>query len=249
MIILNAGVPRSGTVLVNAIIRELLRGVSQGVVQSNPNDAELVKLVRYVQQTGRHIHSSQLIHTHSWGPEVSKRLSNEVHLRAVVNYRDPRDVCVSLIKLHENDLALTMPVVETCFALMEDCARDTGALVLPYELLASYTPAAIFQIARHLGLWPGLDRVAEIAEATSIDKHRTIMEEVQAGTREKLQRRANRLRVLVEDKVTLINDRHIQSGISGRWKTELTDEQQQIVNARFKPILQKYGYEQVDASA
>ncbi|MEM1299839.1 MAG: sulfotransferase domain-containing protein, partial [Pseudomonadota bacterium] len=220
MIILNAGVPRSGTVLVNAIVRELLRSVAPNVVQLNPHGAELVQVVRNLQATGQHIHATYLIHTHSWGPEVSARLAGDAHARTIVNYRDPRDVCVSLMKLHENELGVTMKAVELYFAHMEACARDTGALVLPYELLAAHTPSAIFQIARHLGLWPGLDRVAEIAEATSIDKHRGVMEEVKAGSRDHLIQRQNRKRVLIEDGETLINDRHIQSGRSGRWKTE-----------------------------
>lgn len=68
------------------------------------------------------------------------------------------------------------------------------------------------------------------------------MEQVQAGTRKKLAHRKNRKRVLVEDKETLINDRHIQSGSAGRWKTELTVEQQQMATERFAPILKRYGY-------
>lgn len=242
MIILNAGVPRSGTVLVNAIVRELLRDIARGIFQYNPLGAELVRVVRILQETGQHLHRTCLIHTHTWGPEIAQRLSGETHMRAIVNYRDPRDVCVSLMKLHENELDLTMQAVEQYFGFMDSCARDTGALVMPYELLATYPQAAIFQIARHLGLWPGLDRVEAIAEATSIDKHRAVMEQVQAGERENLTQRRNRKRMLVEDKETLITDRHIQSGEAGRWRTELTEEQQKATSERFAAILRRYGY-------
>lgn len=243
MIILNAGVPRSGTVLVNAIVRELLRGVAPNITQSNPHGAELVQLVRGLQESGQHLYSTFVVHTHTWGPEVGERLRSEPCMRAIVNYRDPRDVCVSLMKLHENEFDLTMRAVEQYFALMETCVRDTGALVLPYELLAAHPPSAIFQIARHLGLWPGLDRVAEIAQATSIGTHRAVMEQVQAGTRENLTKRPNRKRVLVEDSETLITDRHIQSGRSGRWRSELSKEQQRVATERFAPILARFGYD------
>ncbi len=69
------------------------------------------------------------------------------------------------------------------------------------------------------------------------------MEDVQAGNMDGLNRRENRHRVLVEDVRTLINDRHIQSGASGRWRGELTEDQQKTINERFAPLLQRYGYD------
>lgn len=242
MIILNAGVPRSGTVLVNSIIRELLRAAATGVVQTNPHGADLIKLVRHLQDTGQERYRTTLVHTHSWGPEVARRLAGSGHLAAFVNYRDPRDICVSLMKLHENDLETTLQILLQSWEMMEACLNDIPAMVIPYELLASHRPALIFQIAQHLGLRPGMIEVARVMAATDIAQHRKVMERVQTGDIAGLQYRRNRNRTLAEDPATLINDRHIQSGAFGRWKTELDPDQQALANERLRPILLRYGY-------
>ena len=244
MIILNTGVPRSGTVLVNAIIRELLRGLAPTVLQANPHGTELLRLLRQAEEGGQMLYNTLLVHTHTWNADVTQWYrGREDHVRVVMNYRDPRDVCVSLMRLHENDFDQTCKAVLVYYEQMAACVAATDALVLPYELLVQDARPAIFQIGRHLGLWPRLDRVAEIAEATSMDRHRKVMEELQAGKRAKVNQRQNRNRVLVEDRETLINDRHIQSGVSGRWKSELTEDQQSVATERFAKILTRFGYE------
>lgn len=244
MIILNAGVPRSGTVLVNAIIRELLRGLAPSIIQLNPHGAKLAEVLAQLEERGQHLYATALVHTHTWNRDIAERVQRLPRTKAVVNYRDPRDVCVSLMALHDIDFDTISGTVLRYFADMNDCATATGALVLPYELLTACPEAAIFQIARHLELWPRLDQVRAIAEATSVDKHRAVMEDVRAGKRPKLAERRNSKRVLLEDRETLINDRHIQRGTSGRWKTELTPEQQKTANERFAGLLARYGYEQ-----
>ena len=242
MIILNAGVPRSGTVLVNSIVRGLLAGVADEVTQTNPHGIELVQLVRRLQDTGGDRYRTTLVHTHSWGPEVARRLAGSAYLCALVNYRDPRDICVSMMRLHEHDLETTVKIVLQSWELMEDCLRDVDAMVIPYELLVAHRPAFVFQIARRLGYTPGMAEVDRIVEATDISRHRAVMERVQAGQIEGLQRRQNRNRTLAEDPETLINDRHIQSGATGRWREELTSDQQGVVCERFASILSRYGY-------
>ena len=242
MIILNAGVPRSGTVLVNAIIRELLSRIVPQIRQANPHGAELTRLVQHLQSSGLDRYQTVVVHTHSWTAEVGQKLKGSPHVRAIANYRDPRDVCVSLMKLHDQDLDVAAKLVEAGFRDMQAYADDTGALVLPYELLVTGRAMAIYQIARQLDLWPGMDEVARVTEATEIEKHREIMEKVQAGEIDNLKKRKNTKRVLVEDPKTLINDRHIQSGVSGRWRQELDAAQQDQANARFEPLLKRYGY-------
>ncbi len=242
MIVLNAGVPRSGTVLVNAILRELLRDAGGAIAQANPAGPEMPGLLRHLRDTGQERHKTVLIHTHSWDGESARLLAGSAHAVAFLNYRDPRDVCVSLMRLHDHDLDSAMTMTEGAFQHFAACARDIDAMVIPYEYLMADKRGHIFQIARHLGIWPGLERVAEIDEATSIDRHKAVMEKVQAGEIDQLNRRNNRHRVLVEDPKTLINDRHIQSGASGRWRSELDDVQQQAVTARFAQIMKRYGY-------
>ena len=52
MIVLNAGVPRSGTVLVNAILRELFALRKVPVAQANPHGAALPQLLARLIESG-----------------------------------------------------------------------------------------------------------------------------------------------------------------------------------------------------
>ncbi len=115
-------------------------------------------------------------------------------------------------------------------------------MILPYERLVADKPGYIFQIAQRLGFWLGHDQVDRIDEATSVDRHKEVMRKVQAGEMEDLLHRPNSNRVLVEDPKTLINDRHIQSGVSGRWRHELSDLDQQNASRQFADLLKRYGY-------
>lgn len=58
-----------------------------------------------------------------------------------------------------------------------------------------------------------------------------------------VQKRNNPKRTMRESTTHFINDRHIQSGKTGRWKKELTYEQQKIVNTHFESLLKELGFE------
>ena len=242
MIVLNAGVPRSGTVLVNAILRKLFEGAGVPVAQANLHGPELPQLVRRLRETGQDRHKTVIVHTHSWDNETAALLKGSAHFTGFLNYRDPRDVCVSLMRLHDHDFETAAQMTEASFRIFEAMARSADVMVIPYETLIVNQQALIFQIARRLGLWPGLDRVAEIEAETSLDRHRSVMEKVQARELDRLAERHNTNRVLVEDPDTLINDRHIQSGAYGRWRKELPSDLADVANERFSPILKRYGY-------
>ena len=242
MIVLNAGVPRSGTVLVNAILRRLFDGAGVPVAQTNVHGGELTQLVRRLVDTGQDRHKTVIVHTHSWDGETAATLRGSTHFAGFLNYRDPRDVCVSLMRLHEHDFDTAAKMTEASFRIFEATQRSADVMVIPYEILTADRRGSIFQIARRLGLWPGLDRVAEIDAETSIDRHRKVMEKVQARELDHLAERHNTNRVLVEDRDTLINDRHIQSGAQGRWRQELPSDLHDVANERFHEILKRYGY-------
>ncbi|MEM9062149.1 MAG: hypothetical protein AAGD13_16950 [Pseudomonadota bacterium] len=242
MIILNAGVPRSGTVLVNAILRQLFERNGIRIGQSNPHGKQLPILLRRLQRAGHDRHKTILVHTHSWNPETAALVSGSPFVTGFINFRDPRDVCVSLMKLHDHDFDAAARMVENSFKIFEEASHADCMMVIPYELLVADKPGHIFQIARRLGFWPGLDEIAEIEAATSVDKHKEVMEKVSAGEIDGLTRRKNTNRVMVEDSRTLINDRHIQSGAEGRWRQELSESEQNSANERFGEILSRYGY-------
>ncbi|MEP1538516.1 MAG: sulfotransferase domain-containing protein [Paracoccaceae bacterium] len=243
MIIINAGVPRSGTVLVNSIIRNLFQDVTPSILQENPNEDELLPLLKKIISNGEDKTRPCLIHTHSWSKEISTVLAAHSNKRVLVNYRDPRDVAVSLMKLHDHDFEYAARLTEASFAQIAKCIRGTHNLALPYELLIPGKRLAIYQIAQFLGFRPSMRQISIIDEETSIENHRSIMKSVQDGTLKTIIRKHNSNRVLAEDSVTLINDRHIQSGASGRWREEFPSTQHELITGRFTHILDNFGYE------
>ena len=243
MLILNTGVPRSGTVLVNAMIRAFLR--QQGIVpgQANPHGNQLSQLCNALLRSGTYRHKPILIHTHSWDRDTAGLLAGNPHVATFANYRDPRDVCVSIIKLHELAFETAMDAVTLYFQEFEATVRDTNAMVIPYELLVSGKQGFAFQIARHIGFWPTFAQIDEVCEETSVERHRQVMDDVNSGAAKNVVERQNRHRTLREDPRTLINDRHIQSGATGRWRAELTPDQQETATEKFRPLLERYGYD------
>ncbi|MEM7056416.1 MAG: sulfotransferase domain-containing protein [Pseudomonadota bacterium] len=242
MIIINAGIPRSGTVLVNAILRQILKLSGAAVSQANPHGDELPQLIRNIQRAGKDRHRAVVVHTHTWHSDATTLLANSPFVTGFINYRDPRDVCVSLMRLHDHDLEAAATMTTNSFTQFETTIAALDLMVIPYELLVREPSAHIFQIGRRLGLWLGMEDVAHIQDETSSEKHEAIMKKVQSGELDNLKKRSNRNRVLVEDTRSLINDRHIQSGASGRWRTELDEVEQAHVNEVFAPLLERFGY-------
>ncbi len=242
MIIMTLGIPRSGTVLVNAIVRALLARAGIPSVAANPHGPEVCALLETLQSGKTDQQVPTVIHTHSWERAIAERLKASRHVVGFVNHRDPRDVLVSLMKLHDHDFASAARMTMEAFKVFEMVCQDTDFMVIPYESLISDRRGYILQIAQRLHLQPRLDEVADVDEETSVANHRNIMEQVRSGKRKRLMHRQNRNRVLVEDRDTLINDRHIQSGQAGRWRNELDDQHKAAITRLLAPLIERYGY-------
>ena len=151
MIVLNAGVPRSGTVLVNAILRRIFELNGIRTAQANPHDEELPRLIRTLQRTAQDRYKTVLVHTHSWDTDSAGLLHGSPFVTGFINYRDPRDVCVSLMRLHEHDFDTAARLTLGSFQIFDAMAREADLMILPYERLVADKPGYIFQIAQRLG--------------------------------------------------------------------------------------------------
>ena len=242
MLILNAGTPRSGTVLTKLIIEGALGVLRVRPVITNPNDDVLEQTIVKARRSAQHRYRNILVHTHHWSRGVEDRIKGDPDVRLFVNYRDPRDVLVSLMRLHERDFTATSELVEIYFNRFAPLLDNDAACVVPYELLAAQRESWVFAIARHLGIALSQEQVAEIMAVTHIDRSREAMDRLNRGETENVAEVQNTQRVLREDRDTLINDRHIQSGRAGRWREELSAEEAEQATARFAPILSRFGF-------
>jgi len=237
MLVLSLGVPRSGTTFVFNVLRELwtARRVKFSSVNTNyPETASFLK--------GHDFKGNVLLHAHNVLPEVQRVLSRP-DVRAFFNYRDPRDVVVSMMKLHEYTFEKCMELVEISFAQYRTARKFPSIMFIPYSAVVGEPLKVIGDLAARLDIAVDAREIARIGKATDIEAHRDVMRAV-GRSQIPVQVRRNPRRVLKESKRHFINDRHIQSGAEGRWREELDAGQQDIARRRFGPLLVELGYEQ-----
>ncbi|MGH8246736.1 MAG: sulfotransferase domain-containing protein [Gammaproteobacteria bacterium] len=236
MLILSLGVPRSGTIFVFNVLREALTRRRIEFSSVNANYPETTAYLSRYDFSG-----NVLMHAHNVLPEVQRVLPRE-NVRAFFNFRDPRDVLVSMMRLHDYSFEKCLELVDISFAQFTTARKFPGVMFIPYTHVMASPDAVIFQVAQKAGVFLSLDEVVQIRKATSIESHTKIMKAVGAGKVD-VQIRRNPKRTMKESSVHFINDRHIQSGRSGRWRRELSAEQQEAVTRHYKPLLVELGFE------
>ncbi|MBI2993958.1 MAG: sulfotransferase domain-containing protein [Gammaproteobacteria bacterium] len=232
MLILSLGVPRSGTILVFNILREILTRQKVPFSSVNANYPETTAFLSQYDFSG-----NVLMHAHNLLPAVQTVLPR-ADVCAFFNYRDPRDVVVSMMRLHDYSFEKCIELTDISFDQFRSARRYPKVMLIPYAQLLGSTAEFIGRIAERLGYAISPEVVSQIREATSLDAHRRIMREV-AGAEIEVQERRNPRRTLLESTTYFINDRHIQSGKPGRWRDELTKAQQQHATAHFLPLLRE----------
>jgi len=235
MLILSLGVPRSGTILVFNILREILTRQQVEFRSVNTNYPETEAFL------SQHDYKDNvLMHAHNVLPEVQKALQRR-DVIAFFNFRDPRDMVISMMKLHDYPFEKCMELADISFAHYRIARKFPRLMFIPYDLLVEAPGAYVFHIAQRLGIFLPLNVVAAIEKATSLDAHKKVMRDV-AAAKVDVQIRKNPRRTLKESTTHFINDRHIQSGRSGRWRRELSPDQRKQSTEHFKDLLLELGY-------
>lgn len=239
MLILNGGIPRSGTVWIYTILREVLslQGVPYALEDANDPAKVDAAIRRYSPDAG-----ALIVHYHDM-TDGAVAAAQQPHTRAFYNYRDPRDVVVSLMGLHECALDDAIDLGKYCWNGFAKAVRMPGTMFIPYEFMLGAPEATVFEIGLRLGFLMKVDDVRAIVEKTGADKHRRIMETLadQDASGDVAQVDSGR-RVIRYHKDDLVNDRHIQSGKQGRWRDELDAAQQRKVNEVFAKVIEQLGY-------
>lgn len=243
MIIFNMGIPRSGTVWAFNVFRELWtekqvpfstrtmngpREVEAGLMDLSPIDEAIA-------------------HFHEITPAV-ERLAQHDDVRPFFSYRDPRDVVVSLMGLHDVGFEEAVQMTVRAYQHFSKAVCLPGIMLIPYNHIVEHPEAIIFQMATKLGILLDLQGVRDIAARTAIDRHRRIMNETRetpelSGSERVLTVPTGTRHVRI-DRLHYITDRHIQSGRNGRWREELELWQQQAVQERFAKLVALLGFDE-----
>lgn len=239
MILINGGLPRSGTVLVGAILRELCLADGRTVETLNPSERR--HMAELAARIGYHDGDVLLVHTHLSDAGVHAALAARGDAVVFWSHRDPRDCLVSLMRLHEMDIEDALHAMEVYLAARDGIISACEVEVLTYEGIVGDPVALVVRLAMRSGL--PCDRVlaGRIAAATSPEAHAAVMRGLTADAPGVRSIRTLR-RTILEDSQSLVNDRHIQSGRSGRWHRELSVEDAAHATARLAPWLDRLGY-------
>jgi hypothetical protein len=241
MIILNLGIPRSGTVWSFNVFRLLWERRQVPFRVENPNSTlEMDDCLARIQPG-----ESIIIHGHEVTHAV-RRLAAQPDVRAFFNFRDPRDVVVSQMRLHDIPLRVAIDKTALAFHQFQAALSLPGAMIIPYDHIATHAESLIFQMATRVGILLPLTEARDIAEATSADNHRRVMQDVNSGASTNLARIDTATvppRTMRFDSRHLITDRHLQSGKSGRWRDELTPADSRLVDASFTRLVQLLGFD------
>ena len=241
MIVINGGLPRSGTVLVGAIVMGIARRENLRLVRFSPQERrDSPEFQRQIAEWDGN--GVLLIHTHLADPKVVAALSRREDHVVFWNHRDPRDAVVSLCRLHDLPLDFGLEAMNVYLRVEKLMSEQAFTKRLRYEEIVTDEPELVRLIANRMGVELRQAEIDRIVEETSVSAHKKIMQSVTDGSAEDLMEYETRFRKFREDRQTLINDRHIQSGKPGRWRTELTHEEQQMVMIELAPWVEALGY-------
>lgn len=242
MLIVNGGIPRSGTVLVGNLVRLMLERRDIPWKRYNPQEPrDLAGFLQTVRTAPSQ--PALIVHTHLIAPEIIDALANRKDAVLIWNHRDPRDALVSLAKLHDMALPEAIHALKLYCIAAETALAARHCIEIRYDALTTDTQAHIQLLAKalHFRLPPG--ETEALLQETSTDRHRGVMVQLTKGALPGMQSIQTKRRTMTEDPKTLINDRHIQSGKTGRWHNELTAEQQTKVQTALAHWISTFGYD------
>ncbi|MDH3688749.1 MAG: sulfotransferase domain-containing protein [Gammaproteobacteria bacterium] len=238
MLILNGGVPRSGTTWVFNIIRTIfnIEGTEIATTDGHTPDRLKAAIDSY---DGKH---PLLVHYHDI-LEPIESIATQPFVRSFYSYRDPRDVVVSMRGLHDCTFDEAIGMVAMCFKYVAAAAHIHDNMFIPYEYLYSSPRPIVLEIGQRLGYLLKLSDVERIIDDTAAQNWEPIIQKLNhsksvGGTLTV----DTGIRVIRYDEQTMINDRHIQSGELGRWRSELTKAQQVKANEAFAYVIGGLGY-------
>lgn len=241
MFIVHGGLPRSGTVLVGTIIRALLFRRGHGFTRLAPQERR--DLPRYADLIRtRAATPATLSHTHLIDRACIAALAGREDATVFWNYREPRDVLISLMRLHALDFDHALRSVEIFLRSEREVANAGLGIRLRYEDLVADPTRHVLLIAGAAGLDVGPEDAEQIAAETAPEQHRAVMLGLRDGVVPNQRTLPTLHGPLREDPDTLINEHHIQSGAAGRWRNELTPEQQDRATRHLGRWIEVLGY-------
>ena len=228
MLALMGGTPRSGTTWITHIAQNILirKGWTYDTVNANAPMEVRNAVLSHV------VGGNRIIHFHSIIPLVIRMAQTR---QAVVWYafRDPGDIVVSQMRLRDIGFDQALNMASAALADLNKAIQNPEIHLIPYATLLDAPQVYVFQMARSFGISLSSAEVEAVVAACSFEKNKEAVARLKAG-QGNFKERDTGTRRMRSDPETLLTDRHIQSGQPGRWREELTDDQQRVIETSFK---------------
>lgn len=185
-----------------------------------------------------------VIKSHELGPEALTRI-RKGEAKCICTMRDPRDCVASDMVFNGRGFDASIKRVILSFSSLQKHAQDFGrTLFVRYEDMIMDRQWQIRKIAAFLNIQLDRNQVEMIDRETNIDACRKICDDLKQHPEKAdgIDFEGHR-----REKVTLLHDNHIGTGMVGRWRKDLTDSQVKEVNQIFDRTVEILGYPSVAA--
>lgn len=231
-VVLTLGIHGSASTWVFNVARELLAEAlgADAVASCFANTCNELLAERAI--LGRHV----VCKTHGWpGLDVFAHLTGAT---VALSVRDPRDAVVSLMRRFASPFDVCIRGIAQDCRYVLWCA-EAGHPMLRYEDGFFDDPATVVTLARHLGVPAGDAATARIFATYGTQAVRAFAASVASLPADRL---VGDGKDLLFDRVTQIHRTHIGDGRVGKWRDQLTAQQQADLTRLFAPFLDRFGY-------
>lgn len=243
MLILNIGMPRSGTLWRYQIIKDLVIAsggkdgqnirrqfmlqpfIGSSVASANLNTLKGKRLIPALVPSL--FGNDYVLFTHAHPTTTSRRLIQNNRIKAIYGYRDPRDCILSILEYgkvihpytssklsHLKTLEDTIKYMDYYMSVSEEWINTPNTLFIRYEDMLTNFDEVLEKIIVYLNINLPPQKISQIMETYLPRK----------SSKEKL-------------------GTHLAVGVAHRYKTEFTSEEQVMLLDAFGPVLEKMGYE------
>ena len=227
-VILNCGGPRTGSTLLNMILKEIL----QVKLSSENNYVESTS--EFSSRLSAYSHFS-LIKTHRYFSNI-QALINSGQVIAFMTHRDIRDVTVSLCqKGWVSDISQfieSKDLKQIAYSSIAYANID-GMNILSYQQLMEELGQSIAYVADKLGIKLSESQVDEIKRTVSKDNVSRKIDQISHVGHNDLEL----------DEATGLHKDHIKDGKSGKWRDILTADEARTIADECREYMAIFGYE------
>ena len=257
MLVVCHGMNRSGSTLQYNLVRRLVEELGVGVGSGTfvYGGAESRDSLMYALENPTY----HVIKLHDASPEIIE-LAKRGPAKITYIHRDIRDVAASWKRIRPRtleDMVARLDSLLATYRTLQDLNDPDLILWQEYQTVVDDIPSATGDLAQFLGLEADANLIAQVASEWSLEGARRVTQALRqtiddrlaelgrhSAEAQELRRQMRAKELSARDDVTQLHYNHISSdgGASGTWRTQLTEEEIEVLTTRYRWWLVDAGY-------